>query len=98
MAAGLAVIVTNVGGNPEAVLDGITGLVVPPRDPQRLAVAIERLAQNEAMRAHFGAAGRQRVAERFTLDACVSRYDALYRGLIGGRAPAEIAEIALSAG
>jgi len=94
MAAGLAVIVTDVGGNPEAVRQGIDGLVIPPRDPRKLADAIVTLALDGAFRTRLGASGRQRVAERFTLDDCVSRYDALYRGLIDGRQPRDIAEIA----
>jgi glycosyltransferase involved in cell wall biosynthesis len=90
MAAGLPMVVTDVGGNAEAVLDGVTGLVVPPRDPRRLAEAITRLAQDRERRLAFGAAGRQRVAECFSQEQCKRRYDMLYRGLLAGRLPAEI--------
>ncbi len=87
MAAGLPMIVTDVGGNPEAVLDGETGIVVPSRDPQRLSNAIVLLAKNASQRADFGAAARRRVVDNFSLDYCVSCYDDLYRTLLAGGIP-----------
>ncbi len=84
MAAGLAMVVTDVGGNREAVIDGVTGLVVPPRAPEALGEAIATLAADPARRAAMGAAGRTRVAECFSLDRCVADYDRLYRALIAG--------------
>ena len=53
MASGLPMIVTDVGGNAEAVLDGECGIVVPPHDPARLADAIVRLANDPSLRAQF---------------------------------------------
>ena len=94
MAAGLPVIATDVGGNPEAVLDGITGLIVPPRDPARLADAILSLNNDPAMRASYGAAGLRRVREHFTMERCVALHDALYRTLLAGGKPAAVADIA----
>jgi glycosyltransferase involved in cell wall biosynthesis len=92
MAAGLPMIVTDV------VLDGETGLVVPPRDPERLADAIVRLASDPALRAKLGAAARQRIDENFTLERCVDRYDNLYRTLLSGRLPNDLPEISVNAG
>ena len=84
MAAGLAMVVTDVGGNREAVLDGVTGLVVPPHTPETLGEAIAILAADPARRRAMGEAGRARVAERFSLDRCVADHDRLYRALIAG--------------
>ncbi|MBV8697006.1 MAG: glycosyltransferase, partial [Bradyrhizobium sp.] len=93
MQAGLPVIVTDVGGNAEAVASGETGLVVAPRDPDALAAAILRLASDGELRQRYGAAGRRRVAVHFSLEACVAAYEALYRGLLAGKTPAEIAQL-----
>ena len=85
MAAGLPMIVTDVGGNPEAVVNGETGIVVRPRDRSALAAAILALATDSRKRRQMGNAGRQRVEALFSLDACIARYQALYEGLIEGR-------------
>jgi glycosyltransferase involved in cell wall biosynthesis len=85
MAASLPMIVTDVGGNAEAVLDGMTGIVVPAHDPARLAKAIACLANNATMRSDLGAAARLRVEEYFSLERCVSAYDELYRTLLAGK-------------
>ncbi len=82
MAAGLPMLVTDVGGNAEAVVDGETGLVVPAHDPARLGAALASLAGDPARRRALGAAGRRRVSENFTLDACVAAYERLYEGLL----------------
>lgn len=82
MAASLPMIVTDVGGNGEAVVDGETGIVVPARDPSRLGAAIVELAGDPERRAAMGAAGRHRASTLFSLDACVDAHDALYRGLL----------------
>lgn len=84
MASGLPMIVTRVGGNAEAVIDGETGLVVPPQNPVEFARAIVRLANDAPLRRRFGDAGRQRVTRLFSQEACVARYEALYRGLLEG--------------
>lgn len=85
MAAGLPMIVTNVGGNPEAVLDGETGLVVPPRDPGAIAQAILRLAADPALRTRLGEEGRARVEQKFSLRQCVDAHAALYFELLERR-------------
>ena len=85
MAVGLPMIVTNVGGNAEAVIHGKTGLVVPPHDPSALGCAILTLARDHATRLAMGRAGRERVDSEFSLERCVESYDRLYRALVDGR-------------
>jgi glycosyltransferase involved in cell wall biosynthesis len=93
MAAGLPMIVTDVGGNAEAVRDNQTGLVVPPRDPARLSAAILRLANDAALRTAFGAVGRSRVGALFSLDHCIDCYEELYRTLLAGRPPSAAPQV-----
>lgn len=80
-------VATRVGGMPEAVRDGETGLLVPPSDPVALAAAILRLLDNRDEALAFGRAGRRLMLERFTLAQMVDDVDALYRRL--RRSPAE---------
>lgn len=82
MAAGAAMVVTDVGGNGEAVIDGVCGIVVPARNPSVLGKALLTLIYDTDMRLRMAKAGHQRVVEEFTLDACVSRYAGLYRALL----------------
>jgi glycosyltransferase involved in cell wall biosynthesis len=93
MAAGLPMIVTSVGGNPEAVLNEETGIIVPSRDPQRLAAAIVRLAGDAELRKRFGTAGKRRIAEKFSIDKTISSYEALYRILFAGGSPEDVPQI-----
>jgi L-malate glycosyltransferase len=72
MACGKAVVSTTAGGLPEAVVDGETGVLVPPRDDGALAEAIVRLLGDDARRARFGEAGRRRVQEHFSADKMVA--------------------------
>jgi glycosyltransferase involved in cell wall biosynthesis len=85
MAAGRPVVATAVGGNPEVVVEGETGLLVPVRDPEALARALLALAEAPALRARMGAAGQQRVRERYSLQTMIARYDALYRAVLARR-------------
>lgn len=71
MAAGLPVVATRAGGVPEIVVDGETGLLVPARDDEALAGAIRTLLDDPARAARFGAAGRERAARSFSLQANV---------------------------
>ncbi len=96
MAAGLPMIVTDAGGNAEAVADGETGIVVPPRAPALLAAAIERLAQDAPLRASLGNAARDRVADYFSLERSIKAYDALYRALLAGTSPQDIQQIGVA--
>lgn len=81
MAAGLPVIATRVGGNPEAVVHGKTGLLVPPRDPPALAKAIVRLT-NAKIRRRMGKAGRERVQKLFSQKRCIRLYENLYQEVL----------------
>jgi glycosyltransferase involved in cell wall biosynthesis len=71
MAFGLPVVATAAGGIPEAVEDGTTGRLVPPRDPEALAAALVDVLADEARRLALGRAGRLRFLERFTADHMV---------------------------
>jgi glycosyltransferase involved in cell wall biosynthesis len=85
-AVGLPVVATRVGGVPEIVVDGETGLLVPPKDPEALASALALLATNADLRGRLGRQGRERVAERFAWPACVDRMEAIYR-VVASRPP-----------
>ncbi len=80
MAAGVPMVVTDVGGNAEAILDGVTGFVVPPRSPQALAQAIINILQDDTLAASMCRASRER-AKLFSLDAMYENTITLYQGL-----------------
>ncbi|MDJ0684203.1 MAG: glycosyltransferase family 4 protein [Alphaproteobacteria bacterium] len=84
----LPVIATRVSATPELILDGETGLLVPPGDPAALANAIESLAQDSERRRRLGAAGATRVRGRFTVDACIAGLAQRF-GLPADAAPAQ---------
>jgi glycosyltransferase involved in cell wall biosynthesis len=65
MAARLPVVATRVGGLPEVVEEGVTGLLVPPRDPAALAAAVKQLLDDQPMRERLGIAGRNRAVSMF---------------------------------
>ncbi len=79
MAAGLPVIATRVGGNPEAVEDGGTGLLVPPGDAGALAGAMTMLLSDPERRRHMGRAARVRVESMFNLRDVAAEYERIYR-------------------
>jgi len=85
MAAGVPVVATRVGGSPEVVEDGVTGLIVPPRDADGLARAILRLQEDRDLAVRVGRAGRARVVERFSIDEMVRQTEQLYASLLRAR-------------
>jgi glycosyltransferase involved in cell wall biosynthesis len=78
-------VVTRVGGNPEIVVDGVTGDCVPSGDATALAAALTAMLQDGDRARRMGAAGRARVKERFTFEGMVLGYEALYRRLGASR-------------
>ncbi len=79
MAHARPVVATDVGGLRDLVVDGETGLVVPPRDPAALRAALERLLGDEELRRRLGKAGRERARERFSWEAVTDATLAAYR-------------------
>jgi len=82
MAASRPVVASAVGGLAEAVVDNRTGVLVPAGDPARLADALESLLRDPTRRTALGAAGPQRIAERYGAGAMVDEYERLYREVI----------------
>lgn len=87
MASGLPVVATDVGGNAEAVLDGVTGRVVPTDDPAALSEAMMDLISNPGKAREMGAAGRKRVVDEFTTEAMMNRIVATYGSLLNAKEP-----------
>jgi glycosyltransferase involved in cell wall biosynthesis len=84
MLAGLPVVATRVGGVPELIEEGVTGLLVPPGNPVELARALRALLDDESLRRRMGEAGKKRALELFTLDRMIEQYQQLYKGVIEG--------------
>ena len=82
MASSKAVVATDAGGMPEAVDDGVTGLIVPAQKPAPLAAAILRLLDDTALRAQMGQAGLQRVRAQFSVDRMVDQTLAVYQRVV----------------
>lgn len=82
MAASLPVVATDVGGNAEAVQDGISGFLVPSDDVAAMAAAILRLLSDPSRAQAMGIAGRNLVAEKFTTEAMMKRTTDAYRKLL----------------
>jgi glycosyltransferase involved in cell wall biosynthesis len=89
MAVGLPMIVTDVGGNAEAVAAGESGYVIRPGAAGELAQALRALYADAALRAAMGRAARARVEERFSLEQMCARHAQLYRALLGERQEAQ---------
>jgi len=97
MAAGAPVVSTRVGGTPEVVEDGVTGLLVPPGNAGALARAIDRVLSDPDLAVRLGQSGREFVRRRFSMDAMVRATERLYHTLlekrrgVRGSAPAGVA-------
>jgi glycosyltransferase involved in cell wall biosynthesis len=81
-----AVVASDTGGIPEVVIDGETGLLVPPRDPDSLAKALLTLLKDKSLRQRMGAAGCKRVRGYFTRDRAVDELEEVYASLLSDRA------------
>ncbi len=84
MAAGKAVVASRVGGIPEAVIDGETGILVPPRDPASLSAALLALLRDPGRARAMGEAGRRRVVELFSAERMAREIASLYESLHAG--------------
>jgi len=85
MACGLPVVCTGTGGNPELVLDGESGILVPPADVAAVVGALRTLRRDPERARRMGAAGRERIATVFTVDALVAGTLAAYDRALAGR-------------
>lgn len=83
MATARPVVASNVGGIPEFVTDGETGLLVPPETPERLAAALIELLSDPTRRARLGAAGRQRVKAFFDTQITNRAFERVFRDVAG---------------
>jgi glycosyltransferase involved in cell wall biosynthesis len=88
MAVGAPLVATRVGGTPEVVEDGVSGLLVPPCDAPALAAAIGHLLENPRIARRLGDAARMRAAGSFSMSRMVSETEDLYRSLLKGERPA----------
>lgn len=84
-AMGLPVVCTDADGLPENVVDGVTGFVVPRRDPHALADKLALLARDPELRQRLGRAGRQRALEHFRLEDQLAKFEALYRQVLSAK-------------
>ena len=82
MASGVPVVATRVGGNPEVIEHGVTGLLVPSRDSAALAAAVGRVLDDKDLAARFSQAGIRRVAELFSMERSVRETEHLYQRLV----------------
>jgi glycosyltransferase involved in cell wall biosynthesis len=82
MAMQRAVVATDCGGNRELVIDGEVGLLVPPRDIDALAVALDRLLDDAELRRRLGTAARKRVVKHFTTTRRIEKLEAVYREIL----------------
>ena len=85
MEAGLPVVASDVGGLPELVVDGESGVLVPPRDPEALAAALAGLLGDPGARRRMGQEGRRLRRERWSLEAWTARIEDLYLDLLSRR-------------
>jgi glycosyltransferase involved in cell wall biosynthesis len=84
MAAGVPVVATNVDGCPEVIVDGETGFLVPPKEPQLLQKAVLEILQNDSLSIAMSQAARQYAVEHFSVESNISNYLSLYEQLLSG--------------
>lgn len=98
MAGGVPIVATRVGGTPELVEDGRSGLLVPPHAPAELAAAIARVLDDRSLAAALARGARVTIAKRFSFEAMANAYDELYasahaRGQARRSTPPSAAEV-----
>ncbi|WP_030900209.1 glycosyltransferase [Streptomyces sp. NRRL S-474] len=86
MACGVPVVATDVGGHRDSVADGITGRLVPPRDPESVAAAVRGLLTDDALRRRHGTAGRERVLTHYTWRRVADGVERVHRQVLAGHA------------
>jgi glycosyltransferase involved in cell wall biosynthesis len=91
MACGRPVVATAVGGLVDTVVDGVTGDLVPPRDPERLGEVLAALLADDERRAAYGAAGVRRARARYRWSRVVADTEAVYRQVVAGARRVEVA-------
>jgi glycosyltransferase involved in cell wall biosynthesis len=82
MSAGVPVVATSAGGVPEIMEDGVTGLIVPPRNPRLMAEGLARVLRDETLRLRLGAAGRDHVSHNFTPESYSASLAAFYQEVL----------------
>ena len=87
MAAGAPVVATRVGGTPEALQDGETGLLVPPGDATAIATAVSTLLDDRVLAARLGCAARAQIRKRFSVEQMVRATEDLYAELLARKQP-----------
>ncbi|MWV49434.1 glycosyltransferase [Rathayibacter sp. VKM Ac-2803] len=87
MACGVPVVASAVGGLIDTVVDGVTGVHAPPRDPEALASALAALIDEPALARAYGAAGRERVASRYSWDRVAADTEHAYLSTLAGAEP-----------
>jgi glycosyltransferase involved in cell wall biosynthesis len=93
MACGRPVVATAVGGLVDTVVDGVTGDLVPARDPARLGEALAALLADPDRRAAYGAAGMRRARARYRWSRVVADTEAVYRQVVAARRPVEVTRL-----
>lgn len=82
MASAKPVVATEVGGNPEAVMDGLTGFLAVPKNPLSLSGRIRLLLRDETLRIQMGEMARRRVLKKFSIETMIREYEDFYTGLM----------------
>lgn len=85
MACGVPAVGSRIGGIPEIIVDGETGLLVPPKDREALADAVIKILEDDDLRSSYSANSRERVVKHFTWAANARRHIEVFRSLTGGK-------------
>jgi glycosyltransferase involved in cell wall biosynthesis len=85
MAMGKPVVASGLGALTDLVVDGVTGLIFKPNDPQALASALEKLLKNDVMRINMGNAGKNRIDSEFTVSRMTEHFMMTYAEMVGSK-------------